>query len=121
MKLDLQNGILKIKLEGWERFFAMKRELDISHGDIVSAHVGEAEGMVTDFRLPGSYMPGFIKAGSFWSKSRGWEFWYVRRGYFYSALTIQLKNESKYRRVVLGMEEASQWANMFPEKKYHGF
>ncbi|MBD2665265.1 hypothetical protein B6N60_00140 [Richelia sinica FACHB-800] len=52
-----------------------------------------------EIRAPGSFVPGLIKAGTYYN-DRGKEFWYVtRKNNFGQVLTIELTNEN-YRRIV---------------------
>ncbi|AFZ60675.1 hypothetical protein H6G54_17915 [Anabaena cylindrica FACHB-243] len=60
-----------------------------------------------EIRAPGSFVPGLIKAGTYYT-DRGKEFWYVtRKNDFGSVLTIDLENES-YQRIVLNDIESNQ-------------
>jgi len=59
-----------------------------------------------DIRAPGTYLPGLIKAGTYYTRN-GKEFWFVTRGKNY--LTIELQDES-YKRIVLGIDDNDSWA-----------
>jgi hypothetical protein len=62
-----------------------------------------------EIRAPGSFVPGLIKAGTYYT-DRGKEFWYVtRKNNFGNVLTIDLKDEP-YQRIVLNdIENNQQW------------
>jgi hypothetical protein len=51
-------------------------------------------------RAPGTYVPGLIKAGSYYT-GRGREFWFMTRGGRTHPITVTLTG-SPYKRVVLG-------------------
>ena len=59
-----------------------------------------------ELRSPGTFIPGFIKAGTYYT-DRGKEFWLVdyRQANY---LTIELQNES-YQRIVLTLEDNESW------------
>jgi hypothetical protein len=53
-----------------------------------------------EIRVPGSFVPGLIKAGTYYN-DRGKEFWYVTgKNHLDQILTIELTNED-YQRIVL--------------------
>ena len=60
-----------------------------------------------DLRVPGTFLPWVVKAGTYLTE-RGREFWYVTRNRGF--LTIELKNGS-YKRIVLGLNDNQHWAD----------
>lgn len=108
MKLTIDSEKLRIKLEGLERVLALKGGLEIPLKHIVRADTETPESGWTDLRIPGTSLPGVIKAGTYYTR-RGKEFWYVTRGKKY--LILELENED-YRRIVLGLNDNKYWAEI---------
>ncbi len=97
--VTIEGDRLRIRLSGWQAFFALRREINVSLSNVVSAQAGTLTSKLPDgIRLPGTYLPGVITAGSYWWKSHGWSFWSVRRQE--RAIDIRLQNEHFYRIVV---------------------
>ena len=100
MHLHIDNGNLMIDLSFWEKVWGF-------HGSfrIPLAHISgiKCEIPVTswkELRVPGSFVPGLIKAGTYYTP-RGKEFWYVTR-WGKQFVTIELQSE-RYKRIVLGL------------------
>jgi hypothetical protein len=62
-----------------------------------------------EIRAPGSFVPGLIKAGTYYT-DRGKEFWYVtKKDDFGNVLNIELEDED-YKRIVLNdIENNQEW------------
>jgi hypothetical protein len=100
---------LKISFEGAEMVWALrKRPLVFRRGAVLSAVAGRPEQSWKELRLPGTSLPGVIKAGTYLTP-RGCEFWYVTRPHFDCALTIRV-DHPRYRGVILGVVEPEAWA-----------
>ncbi len=100
---------LKIRLEGTERIWTMRRTpLCFAKHEVLSAFAGKPEQSWKDLRLPGTALPGVIKAGTYLTP-RGCEFWYVTRRYFDCALIIRV-DHARFRGVILGLAEPEAWA-----------
>ncbi|MFM6134684.1 MAG: hypothetical protein ACKPCP_11040 [Sphaerospermopsis kisseleviana] len=69
-----------------------------------------------EIRAPGSFVPGLIKAGTYYT-DRGKEFWYVtRKNNFGNVLNIELVEED-YKRIVLNdVENHWEWQNRLTMK-----
>lgn len=101
--VTISDDRLLIRLSGWEAVFALKREIAIALDDVASAQAGTVQALRPNgIRLPGTYFPGVIAAGSYWSKSRGWSFWSVRHPQ--KAIDIRLR-DGHYRRVVVEVDD----------------
>ena len=109
----IEEDRLKVRLSGWKAMFAMKREIDVALGHVVSVRAGSLTSKQPDgLRLPGSYIPGVITAGSYWWKDRGWSFWSVRHED--RAIDIRLRDEH-YRRVVVEVADPFATAALIEE------
>ena len=60
------------------------------------------EPRLLEVRVPGTFIPGVIKAGTYWTRA-GKEFWYVRRG-MSDYVTIELADGAPFRRMVFGLD-----------------
>ncbi|HLO87457.1 MAG TPA: hypothetical protein VK203_20975 [Nostocaceae cyanobacterium] len=62
-----------------------------------------------EIRAPGSFVPGLIKAGTYYT-DKGKEFWYVSRNNgFHNFLTIELADEP-YKRIILSnIDNNEEW------------
>jgi hypothetical protein len=122
MKILRGRATLRIELEGQEQLWALKTQIDIPKKHILYAEWCEYfdEWKKYELRLPGTYAPGLIVAGSFWTES-GWDFLYIThpKGFTNPVVKQVLVIETdleKYRRVILSIDhtEASKvltWMN----------
>ncbi len=105
MKLEIRGKELTISLSFWESVFSIKRTVRVRTDQVVEAHQREPITGWLDLRMPGTFVPGVIRAGSYLTR-RGWEFWYaVRKRPF---LTLELKDH-RYKRLVLTTHDADKW------------
>ncbi|MBW4565385.1 MAG: hypothetical protein KME32_30740 [Mojavia pulchra JT2-VF2] len=107
MNLTFANENLQIEWEWYEQLLAFNFNgafvIPLNHIKAVST--AQPESSWLDIRNPGSFIPGIIKAGSYYS-SKGKEFWYVTQDQHY--LTLELKDES-FKRIILTIEENQVW------------
>jgi hypothetical protein len=114
MKLSISNEVLKIELGILEKILSFRGSLVIPLKNMGKATTKPPETCWwRDIRMPGTYFPGLIKAGTYYTRN-GKEFWFVVRDKKY--LTIELENES-YKRIVLGLDENEQWAEKINQEK----
>ena len=104
MKLNITNDNLTIKLDMWEKIFSLHGDFEIPLKNISKAEIKEPEFIWRTFRLPGSYLPGVIKAGHYWTKGE-WEFW-LRFGPKNKTMVIHLK-QGRFRRINIGIDTES--------------
>jgi hypothetical protein len=79
MKLELSGDTLTIALEGWERVWALRRQVIIPRAKIVHAEWhGEPFEIRAGLRLAGTAFPGVLAAGTFFGQGMK-HFLYVRR------------------------------------------
>ncbi len=114
MRFITQPTELLIRLEGWERLWALKRQLVVRREDILDVDFLARRPIVQDFagyfRIPGTSIPWRFLAGTFIRKGDR-EFWYVRMRYE-GIMTIELKNEDSngYDRLRLSVDAESAQA-----------
>jgi hypothetical protein len=111
MKLELNGNELTVALEGWERMWALRRQLIIPRGNIVHAEWhGEPFAPRTSLRLAGTAVPGVLVAGTFYGQGMK-QFLYLRRPQGWlratvaNVLVLDL-HDMFYQRVVLSCAEA---------------
>ena len=104
MTLSLDSSFLIVTLQPMEKIWAMRGDLRIPIAHVKSAWAGIPKTSWRELRVPGSFVPGLIKAGRYLTP-RGREFWYVTRKKRH-AMTIELTGE-KFDRCVLGFEDPS--------------
>lgn len=107
MKLHIENDTLTIELEWYEQLWAvtLARQIRIPLARIERVTTAEPQSNWSEIRAPGTFLPGVIKAGTYYSK-RGKEFWYVTADKDY--LTLELHDES-YRRVIITIPDNVAW------------
>ncbi len=90
-------------IRGWHKLWAFKSRLVIQRAHIVGAcHDPSAlVGLWKGFRLPGTYLPGAIVAGSFYRRGR-WTFYDVADAE--KAIVVELEKE-KYAHLIIEVEE----------------
>ena len=106
MNLSIQQNQLIIELDFWEKLWSLQFHtigIPLTHIQAVST-VAPQSGW-SDWKLPGTHIPGVIKAGTYYS-DRGREFWYVTRDRGY--LTLDLQNEF-YKRIILTVDDHQAW------------
>ena len=76
MKFIREGDNLRLKLSQLERLFAFHGDLSIPVGKIVNISTNMPDHNWWDLRMPGTFLPRVIKAGTYYSR-RGKEFWYA--------------------------------------------
>ena len=112
MKVLRNKSLLRIQLEGQEQLWALKSHVDIPRDRILYVEWCEYfDGWNKyELRLPGTFAPGLLAAGSFWTEE-GWDFMYITNP---KGLTNPVAKQvlvietdlKKYRRLILSMEHS---------------
>jgi len=106
MKLELTQHTLTIIIEGTERLWACKIDpIVIDLGHIQSVSLEEPEFDRRTIRAPGTSLPTYFHAGTFYS-SLGKEFWYFKSKE--PKLTIELSGGT-YKRIVIAPTNLNGW------------
>ena len=92
VELSIHDDTFVVDVLGSHKFFALKSQLRVPLTHVRSArHDPEhAERWWHGIKLPGTDIPGFFVAGTFWTTD-GWRFWDVRHAE--NAVTIELHDE----------------------------
>lgn len=109
MRLDIVDETLRIELSWVEQLlaFTLRNPIEVPLAHITRASTEAPPTSWLELRIPGTFFPGLIKAGTYYTR-RGKEFWWWRRGGG-GFLVLELVNEP-YRRIVLSIPENMQWA-----------
>ncbi|MDQ1625323.1 MAG: hypothetical protein QOJ49_821 [Actinomycetota bacterium] len=101
--LTPEGGDLHVAQGPFDVLYTLKRRLDLPLSQIQGIVVASREQIpCTGLRLPGTSVPGVIRAGSYGTGAAR-DFWNVRRGG--RVLVIQLRPGASYRRVVLQVDD----------------
>ncbi len=98
-------------LEGTEPILAFRAKISVDKKDIVSLKWHEKFNDWPDMqvRMPGSYLPSWIMAGSYWN-DEGWDFVLAKKPkgltqrLLFDVLVIETTKD-KYRRIILRMDK----------------
>ncbi|TAD78554.1 MAG: hypothetical protein EA001_07120 [Oscillatoriales cyanobacterium] len=106
--MTLANDRLRIDLEGWEKLWAFHwpTYLELPLAQIQAVRLGMPSSDWRELRAPGTFLPGVMKAGTYYTP-RGREFWYVvNQGGEFLMLVL---SGHHYAQVVLTLPDAADW------------
>ena len=99
ISLDVVGGNLVVRISGRDSFYALRRGMQIPLISIQGIAVAPTASVPrTGLRLPGTAIPGVLRAGSYGTGARR-DFWLVRRAE--ELLVVELQPGQRYRRLVL--------------------
>ncbi|HEV3113550.1 MAG TPA: hypothetical protein VGY99_23950 [Candidatus Binataceae bacterium] len=79
VEISVDGVTLVVEVLGWSKLWCLKSRLDIPLRCVRQVTANGALPKGFWLRWPGTYIPGVLKAGSYWNGSR-WSFWDVRHG-----------------------------------------
>jgi len=101
MYYTLTNSQIAFVLEGSEQILALRAKVRVEKQDIITMkwHETFSEWSNLMIRMPGSYLPNWIMAGSYWTDD-GWEFVFAKkpRGLIQPVLSSVLVIETRKQR-----------------------
>ncbi|BAB74994.1 hypothetical protein ACN23B_16555 [Anabaena sp. FACHB-709] len=107
MQLNIVEDKLQLEFTWQEQLLAVRFQklwlIPLAH--IKQTTITKPQSSWKELRAPGSFIPGIIKAGTYYTE-RGKEFWYVNRDNSY--LNIELQDES-YERIILTIDNSNYW------------
>jgi len=97
--ISIRDGTLVVDVLGSHQFFALESKLmvPITHVRGARHDPEHADRWWHGLRLPGTDIPGFFAAGTFWT-NEGWRFWDVRHPE--NAITIEVSDEKLFEIIV---------------------
>jgi hypothetical protein len=115
MNLTIFGDRLQIELEWYEQLwaFTLNKTFDIPLSHIQRATTEEPQSSWMELRAPGTFLPGIIKAGTYYTR-QGKEFWYVTKDTDY--LVLELKDES-FKRIILTIDQSVAWVERINQQK----
>jgi hypothetical protein len=101
--VETAGGFLRVRLHGIDVLLALRRQLDVPRSAVVAVRAAAKQDVPqSGVRVPGTSIPGLVRAGSFGTGARK-ELWDVRRGSSY--LVIDLAPGQRFRRIVLEVDD----------------
>lgn len=99
MKIISDKDHIRITLNLWEKILGFHGNFKIPKSHVLRISEGKPVWSVFDLRLPGTFFPGLIHAGTYYT-TRGKEYWFttLNRKKVY---VIELQSEN-YKRLILG-------------------
>lgn len=103
--IELTDDKLELTVRGFDVVLALKKHLSIPLAHVTRVEAGVAaearEQLRHSLRMPGTYLPGIVTAGSYVEHGR-WMFWDVHSGE--RAITIFVEHE-RYDAVVVDVDD----------------
>jgi hypothetical protein len=115
VSLQIDGEDLVVRLDGWQRWAALKREVRSPLASVASACIStDADTLKRGHRWPGSYVQGRMYAGTW--KSRGaTDFWMVSSPR--EVLVIEFANQP-YDRWLLNVDGLEDWVRRLTPKAW---
>ena len=114
MKVSITDSDLEIKFGTLEKILGVHGSFKIPLSCIKKASTGLPDSASLsspkDVKMPGTHLPGVIKAGTYLT-GRGKEFWYATRKKQFLVLELDDKEGQPYRRVILSVDKNSDIKN----------
>lgn len=111
MKLAIDNKGISIELHGKEQLWALRAKIFVPLENITSIRFAPEfqDWRKWQVRMPGTYAPRLLMAGSYWTEL-GWDFIYAKRPgrvlnpLVYNVLIIET-DQNRYARVIVSCDE----------------
>ena len=101
---------LRVSLSGRDVLWALRSEIDVPLSSVRDVRVVDdvspwmsVRRSDLGLRMPGTFLPNVITAGSYWRPGGNWTFCCLHRGQ--RALVVELDGAERYRRLVLGVPD----------------
>ncbi len=102
-EVSISENKLIIEVKGWHKLWAFKSRLEVPIENLIGARPATSE-RVKGFRVPGTYIPWVITAGTYYGKE-GRVFWDVCN--LNHAIAIDLR-ENRYSKFVIEVQKPDQ-------------
>jgi hypothetical protein len=118
-RVEIASEWLNVEILGWHKIWAFKSRIKVQLDHVTGIRrLADDEGWLAGgLRMPGTCLPGVIKAGSYYRQSKRktgeWSFWDVGR--MENALVIELRDE-KYARLVLEVKDPEATLEMLQNR-----
>jgi hypothetical protein len=106
---------LVVRLDGWQRWVALKREVRAPLASVTSASLSrDAGALKRGYRWPGSYVAGRMYAGT-WKSKGATDFWMVTTPH--EVLVIEFAHQ-RYDRWLLTVNDPEEWVRRLSPKAW---
>ena len=103
VEISVGKSAVTLKLDGAEKFFALKRKITIPLENISKVSTEQVKPLwFPEMRL-GSHLPGVFMAGTFWLRKGGGKTFYYAKN-FSNCITLTLKNH-EYNKVIIEVDK----------------
>lgn len=104
--INIVNEMLILEVQGWHQLWTFKRRLEIPLANITQIYADPSTklGWWKGIRLPGTHIPGYIIAGTFYKDGQR-IFWDVRNPK--NTIVIDLKDE-RYNQLIVEVENPKE-------------
>jgi PH (Pleckstrin Homology) domain-containing protein len=102
VKISVGKDAVTLKLDGAQKFFALKRKVTIPLENISKVSTEQVKPIWLPKSRLGTHVPGVFMAGTFWLRKGGKTFYYARN--FSNCITLTLKNH-EYNKVVVEVDK----------------
>ena len=115
MNFSIVDNKLRIDLDWYEQLWAFTwdKTFEIPLVHIENATTNEPPSSWTEIRAPGTFLPGVIKAGTYYTP-RGKEFWYVTKDRDY--LVLEMRDES-FKKMIFTLDQNQWWLEQILQAK----
>ena len=109
VEIYFDEEFIEISLNDQAQFLSVRSDsIIIPLEDITSAHRFFPKQSNSDLRMPGTSIPGSIKAGTYLTENDNKEFWFTKTRSEDNIVTIEIENH-EYDRIVLESEKNQEW------------
>lgn len=107
--LEFNEEKIEVIMNSQAKFLAVRNDpLVIPINNIIQAHDTLPKQSSSDLRMPGTAIPGSIKAGTYLTENDNKEFWFIKTRDNNSIITIELKDH-EFDRIVVESEKSKEW------------
>ena len=100
VSLTSEDGTFIFEIKGWHKIWALESKIRVTKEQIIKAYQNKEEFTFwKGFRMPGTEIPGYITAGTFYKKGRN--FWDVMNKK--KAIIVALENHY-YKKLIIEVE-----------------
>ena len=104
VSLTSEDSTFIFEIKGWHKIWALESKIRVTKEQIIKAYQNKEEFTFwKGFRMPGTEIPGYIAAGTFYKKGRN--FWDVMNKN--KAIIIELNNHY-YKRLIIEVENPEE-------------
>ena len=113
--LEIEDEDLVVRLDGWQRWAALKREVRAPLASVTSVSISrDANTLKRGYRWPGSHVQGRMHAGT-WKSKGATDFWMASN--LHEVLVIEFADQP-YDRWLLNVDDPDGWLRRLSPKAW---